>query len=457
MLHGIGDVKQSRRVVMRVAFPEVERGRVSPDWLRLVGATMKHYRAGGWVEGRLKSQRLAGRPEHPISLVEGTQIADLRRAEIVLEKETGVLFAPAGAVSLTLHSPVAVTRDLSRVLRIPRSTELPLPYGVEFDPVRVEQPPPDEADLELPPGSDNLRALAKQVTGRTSNPLAAALAIEQHLQRGYRYALRVNAPVREDPVQWFLFRSREGHCEFFASSMVLLLRTMGIPARLQAGYAGGEPDAEGGYLVRDSHAHAWVLAYVNETWRVFDPTPAEGRPGILEAAGGPTLRWGWQQIESLWDRWVLTFSLADQVEFARQTLDTLAAASRYLPRLALVLGGVVAMVLLWRTRRKRAPDHARAMGKPPQVTRALQRAMRGAARRGLAIPPKMTARKFASTVTAAFPDTHEPLTWLVREHERARYAGGAPPPRSEVRVAGRAIARALERARRPVSGTPASP
>jgi len=452
MLHGIGDVKQSRRVVMRVAFPEVDRGRVSPDWLRLVGATMKHYRAGGWIEGRLKSQRLTGRPEQPIALVEDTRGPDLRRTEIVLEKEAGVLFAPAGAVSLTLHSPVAVTRDVSRVLRIPRGTEPPLAYGVEFDPVRVEQPPPDEADLELPPGSDDLGALARQVTDQATNTLAVALAIEQHLQRGYRYSLRVNAPVREDPVRWFLFRSREGHCEFFASSMVLLLRSIGIPARLQAGYAGGEPDGDGGYVVRDSHAHAWVLAHVDGSWRVFDPTPPEGRPGILEAAAGPRLRWGWQRIESLWDRWVLTFSLADQVEFARRALDALAAATRYLPRLALALGFVVAIVLLWRTRRRREPGVSPAVGKPSHVTRALQRAMRSAARRGIPVPPAMTAREFGSAVTAAVHGTEEPLTWLVREHERSRYAGHRPPTRREVRAAVRRINRVFGRAPRRLTG-----
>ncbi len=455
MLHGIGDVKESRRLVMRVVFPGVERDRVSPDWLRLVGATMRHYRAGGWVEGRLKGQRLAGHPADPVTLVEGAPHAGLRRAEIVLEKETGVLFAPAGAVSLTVHSPVAVTRELSGVLRIPRGTELPVPYGVEFDPELVEQPLPDSVDLELPPGSDNLRSLANQVTGRTTNSLAAALALEQHLQHSYHYVLRTRAPVREDPVQWFLFRSREGHCEFFASSMVLLLRTLGIPARLQAGYAGGEPDGEGGYLVRDSHAHAWVLAYVNETWRVFDPTPAEGRPGILEAPGGPTLRWGWQQIETAWDRWVLTFSLTDQVEFARQALDALASGSRYLPPLALAIGGVVAIVLLLKTRRRRGPEQAHVTGRATNITRALQRAMYSAARRGVFIPPAMTAREFASAASGAFPAAREPLAWLVREHERSRYAGGLPPRRHEVKVAGRAITREIQRAPRPLSGSPA--
>jgi transglutaminase-like putative cysteine protease len=457
MLHGIGDVKESRRLVMRVVFPGVEPGRVSPDWLRLVGATVKHYRAGGWVEGRLKSQRLAGHPEHPVALVEGAAAEGLRRAEIVLEKETGVLFVPGGTVSLTVHSAVAVTREQSGVLRIPRGTELPLPYGVEFDPVRVEQPPPDEVDLELPPGSDNLRALARQVTGRTTNSLAAALAIEQHLQRSYRYTLRTHAPVREDPVQWFLFRSREGHCEFFASSMVLLLRTLDIPARLQAGYAGGEPDGEGRYLVRDSQAHAWVLAYVNDKWRVFDPTPAEGRPGIVEAAGGPVVRWGWQRIEGLWDRWVLTFSLTDQVEFARQALEALAAGGRYLPPVALALGGLVAIVLLFKTRWKAGPRQPRATGRPTHVTRALQKAMHGAARRGVAVRPAMTAREFVGAASAAFPASGEPLAWLVREHERSRYAEGAAPARREVRAAVRAITRALERAHLQAPDIPASP
>ncbi len=104
--------------------------------------------------------------------------------------------------------------------------------------------------------------------------------------------------MRQDPVEWFLFDSREGHCEFFASSMVLLLRTVGIPARLQAGYIGGEREGDGAYLVRESNAHAWVLAYVEKRWRVFDPTPPEGRPGLLAAGEALSLREAWDRFES---------------------------------------------------------------------------------------------------------------------------------------------------------------
>jgi hypothetical protein len=472
MLRGIGDVKQSHRLVMRVTFPGVEPGRVSPDWLRLVGVTLKHYRAGGWVEGRLKGKHLLDRPDHPISLGEKRTGARIRHAEIVLEAASGTLFTPVGTVSLTPRSTIDLTREPSGALRIPRGTEPPVAYAVGFDPIRVEQPGPDGADLELPPRSDDLRALAEQISGRTTNPLAAALAIEQYLQGHYRYVLRANAPLREDPVRWFLFRSREGHCEFFASSMVLLLRSLGIPARLQAGYAGAESDGKGGFLIRDSHAHAWVLAYVEREkasaaattgqagpagggaaasgsgiWRVFDPTPPEGRPGITSTAGGQILVAGWQRLESLWDRWVLTFSMVDQVELARQALDALSVSRRFLALPALALAGLVGVLLLVRMRRKGRRESSPEMGAATHITRALQTAMGDAAQHGVSVPVAMTAREFADAAAAAFPGVQEPLGRLVREHERARYAGATPPTRKELRRMVRAVGHAISAGR----------
>jgi transglutaminase-like putative cysteine protease len=453
-----------------VTFPGVEPGRVSPDWLRLVGVTLKHYRAGGWVEGRLKGERVLGHPDHPVFLGEQGAGARIRRAEIVLEVASRTVFAPVGAVSLTPGSTIELTREPSGALRLARGTEPPVSYAVRFDPTRVEQPGPDGADLELPPRSDDLRALAEQISGRTTNPLAAALTIEQYLQDNYRYVLRGNAPLREDPVHWFLFRSREGHCEFFASSMVLLLRSLGIPARLQAGYAGAESDGKGGFVVRDSHAHAWVLAYIERekmgvaappgraepaggeaaapprndgSWRVFDPTPPEGRPGITPMAGGRMLQESWERLESLWDRWVLTFSMADQVELVRQALDAVAAGRRFLALPAVALAGLVAVLLLLRVRWKGPRKRLLQNGAPTRITRALQTAMDDAVHRGVPVPVAMTAREFVDAAARAFPGVQEPLGRLVREHERARYAGATPPPRTELRRLVRAVGRAM--------------
>jgi hypothetical protein len=153
----------------------------------------------------------------------------------------------------------------------------------------------------------------------------------------------------------------------------------------------------------------------------------------------------------------MTTGPADQVEFARRALEALAAGSRYLPPVALAFGVLVAIVLLFKTRRKGGPEQGRVTVRPTHVTRALQKAMHGAARRGVAVRPAMTAREFAGAASAAFPASGEPLAWLVREHERSRYAEGAAPARREVRAAVRAITREIERPSRQVSGSPASP
>jgi transglutaminase-like putative cysteine protease len=444
MLNGIGEVKESRRLVMRVRFPGTEAGHVSPDWLRLAGATMTHYRAGGWVEGRLRGERVVASPDAPVALAPRAAGSVVRHAEITLETRGRSVFLPVGALSLTMESPVALTREPSGAMRLPRGSEAPIAYSVRFDPARVEQPAPGEQDLELPARSDDLHALAEEMSGRTTNHLAAALAIQQGLQERCRYTLQTYAPLREDPVRWFLFRSRAGHCEFFASSMVLLLRTLGIPARLQAGFAGGEPDGDGGFLVRDSHAHAWVVAYLEGRWRVFDPTPPEGRPGISVASGESVLRLGWQQLESSWDRWILTFSMADQVELARQALDSITAVHLSAPVVALVAGGVAALALLMRRRRRTRPRPAPAdRRRVPYLTRTLQSVMQSAASRGIPVSPSMTAREFGEAVSAARPAAREPIVWLVGQHERVRYAGNAAPARRDLRRARRAAERSL--------------
>jgi len=442
-LHGIGDVKLSRRLVMKVTFPGVQAGHVSPDWLRLVGATMRHYRAGSWVDGRGHGERLAIRGDRTVALAAGRSVADLRRAEIVLEREGGNMFAEVGAAAIEVHGSVGVTRDPLGALRFPRGSELPISYAVDFDPARVEQPAPGNGDLELPAGSDRIRELARQAVSTARNPLAEALAVEQYLQGNFHYSLSVNAPVREDPVMWFLFRSREGHCEFFASSMVLLLRSLGIPARMQAGYAGGEPDGEGGYNVRDSHAHAWVVAYVQDRWRVFDPTPPEGRPGFLEAGGGFSLRQTWDSFESQWDRWVLTFSLSDQASIIQAGAE---AAARLRPALARGAPAVVlavALVVLVRLRRRMPAGPVKPPTGAPRITRALTVVVTRAARGGVPIDPGTTAREFSRRASAAFPSAAGTLEWLVGEHERCRYAGEAPPARAALRRAVRAIGAAI--------------
>lgn len=464
-LHRIGDVKLSTSVALRARFPEGEA--LDPEWLRLAGTSLQRYRNGVWAQAQMRRAALARGSDGWVRLAEYSTGARRVRAEITLEKRSDSLFLPLGTVAMTVPPGVSAWRGPLGEIRIPRWSEVPLTYEVEFVPGAVLAPEPQPGDLMLAEGTEAVAELAHQVAGSARTPVAAAIALESHLRRTYTYSTSTYAPMRDDPVNWFLFQRGAGHCEFFASSLVLMMRAVGIPARMQAGYAGGEITPDGDILVRDAEAHAWVVAWLAPTWeglhdlgrslgeggpmpagtwRMFDPTPAEGRPGIDQAPRLFRVDLSWQRIEQVWDRWVLTFSLADQLDMLQSLVVdgyrvlrwVLAAA---LALLLLSLGVDRARSVLGRRRRRGGVASRTVSGV------AIGRVAEAARRGGIGLPAGATPRQLAASLAARRPDVAGPIQWLVSVHESEVYAGRAASPRARVRRTARALMRSL--ARRP--------
>jgi hypothetical protein len=151
--------------------------------------------------------------------------------------------------------------------------------------------------VDLP---DRVGELAARLTQTADTPLDKARAIEAYLRGpSFVYSQDVDAPpTQADGVDHFLFESRTGYSDYFASSMAVMLRTVGVPARMAAGYAPGQFDAQSGRnAVRDSDSHGWVQVYFPDFgWIDFEPTPAwpdpsrqVGRPASSVGEGGATL------------------------------------------------------------------------------------------------------------------------------------------------------------------------
>jgi LPXTG-motif cell wall-anchored protein len=132
-------------------------------------------------------------------------------------------------------------------------------------------------------------SLARRLTAHTAGEYGAVRAIERHLRSG-RYSYNESPPRRTLPLRAFLFRDRAGYCQQFSGAMALMLRTIGIPARVAAGFSPGVPSQNGsGWLIRDLDAHSWVEVYFKGIgWVPFDPTPAAA-PAHSQSPGGGSL------------------------------------------------------------------------------------------------------------------------------------------------------------------------
>ncbi len=129
--------------------------------------------------------------------------------------------------------------------------------------------------------------LARRLTDEAASPHAAVVAIQRHLESRYSYS--EDPPERQFPLASFLFEDRLGYCQQFSGAMALMLRMVGIPSRVVAGFAPGIfSGAEGAFRVTDFDAHSWVEVYFEEIgWVVFDPTPSIAPPELqFRAAGG---------------------------------------------------------------------------------------------------------------------------------------------------------------------------
>ncbi len=218
---------------------------------------------------------------------EGTPVRDGSQAlsyTVTLEpNERPWLFAlelPAALPSMANDLPLAevmLTRDQQLLLRRPvgqvmRYTQRSLLRD------RYPAGPTEIAEqLRLPPlANPRTREFAQALRERHPDDRDYIDAVLTHFRvEDYTYTLAPGVVHARDPVDGFLFDSRRGFCEHYASAFAVLLRAAGIPARIVTGYQGGEVNPRGNYLiVRQSDAHAWVEAIVDGQWQRFDPTGA---------------------------------------------------------------------------------------------------------------------------------------------------------------------------------------
>ncbi len=248
----------------------------------------------------------------------------------LLDAGTGMLFIAGVPEFLNVTAPriERTAEDSFRVLSV--NPDGPLRYEVSAHagpPLDYELSPVERwRDLALPAIDGRIRRLAAEWAGAGTDEIQAR-RIESRLRSDFRYTLDTPRTRSRDPLADFLFVRKAGYCEYFASAMAVMLRTLGIPSRVATGFQSGYfNDVSGVYVIRASDAHAWVEAWIDgEGWRTFDPTPPD-----TSAPNGVFARLGMylDAADTQWQQWVVSYDFMHQLELAGRFQQALAEWAR---------------------------------------------------------------------------------------------------------------------------------
>ena len=216
----------------------------------------------------------------------------------------GILKLPTGTFQIEKLAVGILTFNQFGALKVVEGPDL-ITYQALFSPRGVVDSPPNERDLFVPPDEmPVISKLAQELELASLSPNDVFQRVSAFFQEHFSYSLKLSQQAQPiTPLADFLLNSRTGHCEYFATATVLLLRAAGIPARYAVGYSVDRLDKEGQWtLVRGRDAHAWALVYLNGAWQDFDTTPSSWRQ-IEDQAVSP---FGF--LSDLWSRWMFALS-----------------------------------------------------------------------------------------------------------------------------------------------------
>lgn len=360
----------------------------------------------------------------------------------LVQDQTSSIFNPTHNYALLRYEGLSLVPAIAPAELRGASTDYPEPIRSTY--------------LQLPELDPRVAALAREIAASARTPYDQAAAMESYLRTHYGYTLELSGDPGADPLANFLFVRREGHCEYFASAMTVMLRAIGIPARYVNGFLpGAYNDLGGDYVVRASDAHSWVEVYFpGYGWLTFDPTPPSKDSGRSWYSRFDDY-WDWFALN--WNEWIINYDLAHQINLghrlqgasrswsssARSYLDALhrritdrlksaqsrVFGARIAPAFALLAAAGIALIVIgsrfflplatwWKLRTSPAGSP-----NPKLATLLYQQMLALLSRRGWQKHPSQTALEFAAGVPAL--DVAAPVRELTRLYESARF-GDAP-------------------------------
>jgi protein-glutamine gamma-glutamyltransferase len=376
----VGRLQTDPSIALRLTYADMPKTPPERLAVYLRGATLDRYDGQAWTKNHsLLRQAEHERTVYPVRRWPNRGID--RSVTVELNPiDPPIVFLPADATALQIlpqmrgegEDTVALFRSTEDEFQYAAEPSSGLRYRVFFasnEAPCVSALPSAERSkyLTLPSTiSSRVGKLARDWAGGETNPSAQAQLIERNLKQQYRYDLDSPSGAAKNPIEDFLFASKRGHCEYYATAMAVMLRTLGIPSRDVTGFAAATYNRFGHfYVVRQSDAHSWVEAWFDHVgWQRFDPTPSQANAAKSEYATAiGVVRDLIEAAAQRWSRHVEAYDMQQQmllVNNLRSHVRRLGGASKIDPwfiarsTLAFLLSALAVFRLwqLWKRRRR---------------------------------------------------------------------------------------------------------
>jgi transglutaminase-like putative cysteine protease/energy-converting hydrogenase Eha subunit C len=426
----IGEIKQENVSVMHVKMDRPEDRNLALKWR---GAALSQFNGRAWFNrpagGQVLQPDRAGLLRLDDDSPPHTNGRYISYAVYLSDLAQDALFFAGTPQYLRIDSPV-VLRPWGNYSA--QFSELRTVSYQVFSHLESPEPPSDpslvpplpaaaqQAYLELPRLDPRIRALTEHVVGAEQSPAREARLLENYLRTNFGYTLELPKTEPEDPLAFFLFHRKKGHCEYFASAMAVMLRVVNIPSRVITGFQSGVYNPiSGSQLIRSSDAHSWVEAWLPDRgWTTFDPTPPD--PNAARISPWTRLSFYADAVDVFWQDWVLNYNLERQLQLASRVGES----SRHIglnwsegPRwwsgrdwsglrnFGFLLMGALALAFLghflrrdgfrWWSTRQRLLKVQRGQGQASDATLLYQRMLKALRRRGIEKPAWLTPCEFA--------------------------------------------------------------
>lgn len=448
----VGSLKQNNEVVMRIRVEGAGSERRDFKWR---GIALDEFTGRGWrksEDARRSKQEFPERGFFRLGTTDALQ--SLTTQTVFLEPiSSAVLFAAPRALAIQGDFPFIRVDTEGSIQSRPHDSDRLL-YKVISD---TSEPDPEILRQDSHPYTsavDRYRTLPRSldpqieaytnaiiVNAHARNRYDRVKAIETELRSNFGYSLEMKAQG-QNPLSDFLFNVREGHCEYFSTAMTVMVRSLGIPARVVNGFLPGEYNqAAGAYTVRQSDAHSWVEVYFPETdaWITFDPTPAAGRLEPQRTGVTATIGKYAEALELMWYQYVVGYDKQEQrslaTTFHNKLFDFRRAVSRMVNSLQgmapaispavvfIVLGLIIVIFTVIGRRvlrlgwRRGLSIRRRTQASEKTAIEFYQRLTELLAKRGMTRPEYQTPLEFASDL-----GLREAMT-LTRVYNQVRFGG----------------------------------